>query len=62
MHANLLSLLLFGGSIGGIVTGVRTEVLLGGIKVGAVDRIEIAGLPADVDRTEGACSTKFRPN
>ena len=62
MNANLLSLLLFGGSIGGIITGVRTEVLLGGIKVGVVDRVDIAGPPADVDRTEGACSTKFRAN
>lgn len=62
MNANLLSLLRLGGSIGGIVTGVRTEVLLGGIKFDVVDRIAIAGLPADVERKEDACSTKFRSN
>lgn len=27
-----------------------------------IARTDIAGLPADVDRTEGVCSTKFRPN
>lgn len=61
MNLNLLSLLRLGGSIGGIVIGLRTEVLLGGIKVVVVDLID-TGLPADVDRTEGARSTKFRPN
>lgn len=57
----LLSLfLLEGGSIGGMATGVLTEDLLGGTTVD--ERTDIEGLPADVERTEVVCSTKFRPN
>ena len=43
-------------------TGVLRVVRLGGTSGGAAERIDIAGLPAEVDRTDGGCSTKFRPN
>lgn len=46
-----------GGSIGGIGSGVFSDVLLGGTD--GIVRIGIDGLPADVDRTEGVSSTKF---
>lgn len=63
---HLLSLLLVGGSSGGIETGVFTDTLLGGIRlgigVGVVDLADIDGLPAEAERTEGTCSAKFLPN
>lgn len=43
-----------------MATGVLTEDLLGGTTVD--ERTDIEGLPADVERTEVVCSTKFRPN
>lgn len=49
-----------GGSIGGIGVGVRRDGLIGGTMVDA-GRTETDGLPADVDRIAGVCSTKFRP-
>lgn len=60
-HMYLFSLFrLLGGSIGGMVIGVLSDDLLGGTKV--VERTDLDGLPVDVERTEGTCSTKFRPN
>lgn len=61
---NLLSLFLVGGSSGGIALGAFTDTLLGGIRlgVGVVDLVDIDGLPAEAERTEGTCSTKFLPN
>ena len=49
--------LLVGGSIGGIGIGVFSDVLLG--STDGVVGIDIDGLPADVERTEGASSTAF---
>ena len=49
-----------GGSIAGMGDGVLNDALLGGTN--GVGRAEIEGLPADVERTAGVCSTKFRPN
>lgn len=46
--------------MGGIETGVLNVGLLGGTNVAV--RTDIDGLPADVERTEGTCSAKFRPN
>lgn len=40
--------------------GVLNDVLLGGT-IGVV-RTETEGLPVDEERTDGVCSTKFRPN
>lgn len=40
--------------------GVLSDCLLGGTTVAA--RTDIDGLPADVDRTDGTFSIKFRPN
>lgn len=63
MSSYLLSLnLLLGGSIGGMVTGVLKEDLLGGATVVVAVRTVVEGLPADVERTEGVTSIKFRPN
>ena len=45
--------------------GVLMEDLVGGCGGGTavvVVRLDTAGLPADVERTDGVCSTKFRPN
>lgn len=59
---------LLGGSIGGMVTWVLTDDLLGcsiaAVVVAAADvRTDIeAGLPVDDERTEGVWSIKFRPN
>lgn len=52
--------LLLGGSIGGIDTGVLKDDLFWGTTV--VVRTETDGLPAELERTDGVCSTKFRPN
>lgn len=49
-----------GGSIGGIGIGVFSDVLLGGTD--GIVRIDIVGVAADVERTEGASSTMFRAN
>jgi len=48
-----------GRSTGGIAAGVLIPTLVGCATV--ADLTEV-GLPADVERTEGVCSTKFRPN
>ena len=48
------------GSVGSD-TAVRSDVLLGG-STGGVVRRGIDDLPADVDLTVGASSTKFRAN
>ena len=48
-----------GRSTGGIAAGVLIPTLVGCATV--VDLTEV-GLPADVERTEGVYSTKFRPN
>lgn len=61
--AYLFSLnLLLGGSIGGMATGVFKEDLLGGATVFVPVRTDIEDLPADVERTGGLMSIKFRPN
>lgn len=47
--------------MGGMETGVLIEEgLLGGTTL--VERTDMDDLPADVERTEVVCSTKFRPN
>lgn len=45
-----------------MVTGVLKEDLLGGATVVVAVRTVVEGLPADVERTEGVTSIKFRPN
>lgn len=50
----------FGGSVAGRGEGVLRVVLLWGAN--GAGRTETDGLPADVERTAGVCSTKFRPN
>jgi hypothetical protein len=58
--------LIVGGSIGGTAIGVRMVDFGGGTTgaaaAAAADRTETAGLPADDERTDWVCSTKFRPN
>lgn len=54
--------LLLGGSIGGMATGVFNEDLLGGATTFVAVRTDIEVLPADVERTGGLISIKFRPN
>lgn len=56
--------LIVGGSIGGTAIGVRIVDFGGGTTgaAAAADRTETAGLPADDERTDWVCSTKFRPN
>lgn len=49
-----------GGSSGGRVTAVLSDARLGGTTI--AERTDIEGRPADVERTEGLCSMKFRPN
>lgn len=49
-----------GESIGGKDTAVLNDVLLGGID--GIVRIDIDGLPVDVERTDKVSSTKFRAN
>ncbi|RRT42956.1 hypothetical protein B296_00027953 [Ensete ventricosum] len=49
-----------GGCIGGIGDGVNRVVLLGGAK--GAGRTEIDGLPAEEERTDVVCSTRFRTN
>lgn len=54
-------LLSAGGSSGGSTDGILRVDLAGGTIV-VVGRVDTAGRPADVERTEGACSAWFRPN
>lgn len=49
-----------GGSIGGNETAVLRDVLLGGT-TGAERRV-VDDFPADVERTDGASSTKIWPS
>lgn len=44
------------------MTGVFNDDLLGCATVFVPVRTDIEGLPADVDRTGGLMSIKFRPN
>lgn len=56
-----LSCIISGGSPGGRETAVLNDALFGGTD-GTAARDNIDGPPADVERTDGVSSTKFRAN